>query len=98
MTFWKRPRTFSLTRKEELEFGKFFALQFVQYLVLTINFRAIAHEQYVYAGTTAALAAFLAYRIVRGIAADKSHLALPGLMLGGALADMTGIWLTRNWS
>jgi hypothetical protein len=97
MSFWKTPRTFWQTREEWWEFGKFFGLQFLQYLVLTINFRAIAHEQYAMAGTTAAVAAWFAYTIVRGVAADKSHFALPGMMIGGALADVTGIYLTRHW-
>lgn len=71
--------------------------QAAQYLILTINFRAIAHAQYAAAGTTAALAAVLAYFIVRRVVHDDSRWGLAGMISGGALADMAGIWLTRSW-
>lgn len=74
------------------------ALQFVQYVVLTINFRAIAHAQYGAAGITASVAAFMSYTIVRLVAKDESRWGLAGMMAGGAVADMVGIWLTRAWS
>lgn len=74
-----------------------FAVQYTQYLVLTVNYRSIAHEQYLMAAATAALAAVLAYTIVRRIVRDESRWGLAGMVAGGALADMTGIWLTRSW-
>lgn len=75
-----------------------FVLQFISYVNLTVNFRAIAGEQYLYAGTTAALAALLAYTIVRiAVAETKGHYALFGMMAGGFCADIVGIYLTRHW-
>ncbi len=73
------------------------AIQFVQYVTLTVNFRAIAHEQYAAAGATAAVSALLSYAIVKRIVADDSKYALAGMVTGGAVADMVGIWLTRAW-
>lgn len=73
------------------------AVQFVSYLNLTVNFRAIAHAQYAVAGLTAGLAAVLATTIVRRVAKDESNSPLVGMVVGGALADMAGIWLTRAW-
>lgn len=72
--------------------------QYVQYIILTINFRAIAHTQYMVAGMSAALAAWLAYTIVRRIVREDSWFSLSGMMVGGALGDMTGIFLTRHWN
>jgi hypothetical protein len=74
-------------------------IQAVQYFVLTINFRAIAHGQYAAAGLTAAFASLLAYAIVRRIAQDDSKWqVVSGMMLGGSLADVAGIYVTRMWS
>lgn len=73
------------------------ALQFFSYLVLTVNFRAISHEQYAAAGITAAVAAFNSYVIVRRIVKDEQGWGLAGLVTGGSIADMVGIYLTRHW-
>lgn len=72
-------------------------VQFTQYVVLTINFRAIANEQYLWAGGTAATASLLGYTIVKRIVRDDTRYGMAGMMVGGALADMTGIFLTRSW-
>lgn len=80
------------------DFFKALALQFVSYINLCINMRAIAHEQYLVAGTTASLAALLAYTIVRIVShEEKGHVALFGMIVGGFAADIVGIWLTRSW-
>lgn len=75
------------------------AVQFTQYVVLTVNYRAIASEQYAWAGGTAALASLLGYTIVKRIVKDEDtrYNVITGLITGGALADMFGIWLTRSW-
>lgn len=80
--------------KDFLTFG---ALQFISYLNLTINFRAIAHEQYAFAVVTDGVACFLSYTVVKRIAGDKSRWGLVGLILGGSFAALVGIWLTRTW-
>ena len=73
-------------------------IQFVSYLNLTVNFRAISHGQYLWAGATAMLAAALSYTLVRRIAQDESSLVVvSGMATGGALADMFGIYVTRVW-
>lgn len=87
-----------LARTRLRPFVTMFALQFCSYLVLTINFRAIAHGQYLMAGGSAAVAAVNSYIIVRRIVKNEEGWGLAGLILGGALADMSGIYLTRHWS
>jgi hypothetical protein len=80
------------------DFAKGAAIQFVSYVNLTINFRAIAHEQYSIAALTATLAALNAYYIVRLIShEEKGHAALFGMVVGGVCGDLMGIWLTRAW-
>lgn len=71
--------------------------QFLQFVVLTGNFRAIAAGMYAEAGATAALASVLGYVITKRIAESKDLWGLLGLTLGGAAADMVGIYLTRSW-
>lgn len=71
--------------------------QFAQFVVLTVNFRAIAHARYAEAGLSAAVASLLGYVITRKVAGANSHWGLVGLVIGGAAADMSGIWLTRAW-
>lgn len=70
---------------------------FIQYVVLTANYRAIAAGMYGAAGLTAALAALIGFLIVRAIAKSEGWWGLVGCMGGGALADMVGIALTRSW-
>ena len=79
------------------EFFLLMAVQFVSYTNLTINYRAIAHEQYWIAGGTASLAAILSYTIVRRIVKDDTRWGIAGLVVGAFFADMVGIYLTRVW-
>lgn len=74
-------------------------MQFVSYVNLTVNYRAIAHKQIPVAMCTDALAGLISFWFVRKIARDDSHptAALLGVMLGGSLAAGIGIWLTSSW-
>ena len=72
-------------------------VQYVSYIVLTVNFRAIASEQYLIAAGTAMLAAFLGYTIVRRLVKDETWATVVGMMVGGGLGDMSGIYITRHW-
>lgn len=73
------------------------AAQFLSYVVLTMNFRAIANGMYAEAGLTAGTASIIGYLIVRRVATADNHWGLLGMVIGGSVADMTGIWLTRGW-
>jgi hypothetical protein len=73
------------------------ALQFTQYLVLTINYRAIAHKRANWAMLTDAGAVMFSYFIVKQITASDDLTILCGMMVGGALAARAGIKLTEKW-
>jgi hypothetical protein len=73
-------------------------VQFVSYCNLTINYRAIAHEQYVAALFTDGAASAISYFIVRKINRTDSKWAMWGMIIGGGVASTVGIWLTRQWS
>lgn len=79
------------------DFAMFAALQFVNYLNLTVNFRAVAHEQYAFACASDGVACVLSYTIVKRISGDKSRMGIVGMTLGGMCAAIVGIWLTRSW-
>lgn len=72
-------------------------VQYTSYVVLTVNFRAIAHEQYTFAAITAMTACLLSYTIVKRIQRDDNRTTLAGMMCGGTLGDLSGIWLTQTW-
>ena len=73
------------------------AIQLLQYTVLTINFRAIANQQYFWAWATSVGAAFLSYTIVKRVTKDETWATVLGMMCGGGLGDLTGIYITRHW-
>ena len=79
------------------DFAAFAGLQFISYLNLTINFRAIAHEQYLIAMLTDGIACILSYAIVKRISGDKTRWGIVGMTVGGMGAALAGIWLTRGW-
>jgi hypothetical protein len=75
----------------------FMFLQFLSYANLTINIRAIAHQEYLWACLSDGAACLLSYFIVKRIAGDKSRWGVLGMLIGGMLAAVVGIWLTRSW-
>jgi len=73
-------------------------LQFTHYLVLTVNFRAIAHKRWRWAIVTDAAAVMFSYFIVQQVANAEGYTVLAGMMLGGSAAAVAGIKLTEGWS
>ena len=79
-------------------FTFFFGLQFLTYLNLTVNYRAVAHGQYIFAALTDIIAAILSWALIRWVSrAGDSRAGLVGLMCGASVASMVGIWLTAGW-
>ena len=74
-----------------------FAVQFANYLNLTLNFRAIAHKKYRWAVGTDALASVFTFFVISKVAHEGSMEALVGMILGGALASACGIYITEHW-
>ena len=79
------------------DFFLMMGVQFTQYLVLTVNFRAIAHNQIYVAMVSDALAVALSFFIVKKIVRTESRWTLAGMMIGGALAAAVGMTLTEAW-
>ena len=78
-------------------FGLFFALQFLLYLLITVNFRAIAQGRYGWTVFTDMLISAAQFWIIRkvGSSAD-SVIAWIGFVCGGAGGSSTGIYLSKK--
>ncbi len=88
----KPPRTHR-TRDFFLMMG----VQFVSYLNLTFNFRAVAHEQYAVIALSDGAAVAIGYFIIRRIIKSEDGWGLGGMVVGGAAAGVVGTYLTRGW-
>lgn len=74
-------------------------IQWLSYTNLTVNYRAIAHNQVLFAMVTDALAVIISVVIVRRIAGVSQPWTWSetGMVIGGSLAAASGMWMTRNW-
>lgn len=79
------------------DFLSFMFLQFVSYLNLTINIRAISTESYVGAIVTDGIACVVSWTIVKRIGKANTSIGVVGAAIGGMAASALGIWLTRHW-
>ena len=79
-------------------FAKLFTLQFISYLNITIDMRAIAHQQYVVAAATNCIAPLIAFIMIKAVHDSRSAWDKLAVVLGGALSTLAGMWLTRVWS
>ena len=79
------------------DFWLMMVVQFVSYLNLTFNFRAIAHEQYVWIMLTDGAAVVIGYFIIRKVSRAENNWSLAGMTIGGSAAGVLGVWLTRGW-
>lgn len=73
-------------------------LQTVSFLLLTVNFRAIAKGYLVTAVATDALIAGVGFLLIRLIAdARTTAVYMIAYVIGACAGSASGMWLTRNW-
>lgn len=72
-------------------------VQFLSYLNLTINFRAIAAGNIMISMITDATASALSYFVIRKVSKTEDGWALTGMIVGGSIASALGIILTKGW-
>jgi hypothetical protein len=78
-------------------FGLFFALQFLLYLLVTVNFRAIAQARYAWTILTDTLISAAQFWIIRKVGGSaESLVALSGFICGGAGGSSAGIYLSKK--
>lgn len=75
------------------------AVQFISYLNLTVNYRAISKGMILAAMMTDAFAVLISVVIVKRITGTKEPWTIyeTGMVIGGSLAAAAGIGLTRAW-
>lgn len=80
------------------KFLLFFLIQFLAFILLVTNLRAIDELRYVPAALTEVSYLFLQWTILKRIQEETAWSARLGYMLGGTLATLLSMWLTRGWS
>ena len=77
-------------------FFLFFVLQFILYLLVTVNFRAIAQARYGWTILTDTLISAAQFWIIRKVGGSaESLIALGGFVCGGAIGSLAGIYLSK---
>lgn len=74
----------------------FFVIQFVQYLLITVNMRAVAAGKYAWTGISDFAIAGLGYFLIQRVAISHSYGAWAGYALGGVFGSQVGIWLSKR--
>lgn len=72
-----------------------FIIQLVNYTLLVLNFRAVAHANYFWSGITDFAIASFSFFVIKKIAKsdDSFHLWF-GYAMGGLAGSFVGIWLS----
>lgn len=79
------------------EFFLFFVLQIVSYMLITINYRAIGHGNYVLTGTTDFSIATLSFFVIRKIAKSEETVhQWAGYACGSVIGSFLGIYLSKS--
>src|SRR5881392_236250 len=73
------------------------AMQFVNYLVIAVNMRAVAHMQYGWIAASDAAICLLNFTIIKRVAAAESRRERVLYIVGGTLGALAGVWLSRAW-
>lgn len=75
----------------------FAALQATNFLLITVNYRAVAHVQYVWAALTDGIICLLSWTLLKKISEASGWSARIGYACGGMGGSLLGMWLTRIW-
>lgn len=78
-------------------FASFAVVQFIAFLVLVTNLRAVSTLQYWQAAVTEMLYLGIQWTVLKRIASSESRWAQAGYMVGGAAGTLASMWLTRAW-
>jgi hypothetical protein len=78
------------------DFLLMFGSQLCAYLLITLNYRAIAHGSYAWTATTEVLFTGFNFGLIRRIAKSETKTAWAGYVLGGVTGSMLGIF-TSNY-
>jgi hypothetical protein len=78
-------------------FSLFFLLQFLMFLLITVNYRAIAQARYGWTVITDVLISAAQFWIIRKVGSSaEDFLAWSGFVCGGAAGSSLGIYLSKR--
>lgn len=78
------------------DFWLFFAIQFMQFFLITVNLRAAAQGLYVWTALSDLLISTNNFLLIKRIAQSESKTAMLGYALGGAFGSVLAIWATKH--
>jgi len=79
-------------------FSLFFFLQFLMFVLVTVNYRAIAQARYGWTVVTDVLISAAQFWIIRKVGnSAEDFLAWSGFVCGGAAGSSLGIYLSKKW-
>lgn len=80
------------------EFFVLVGLQSISYLNITVDMRAIAHQQYAIAAITSGVAPLIAWFMIKRVVETRYPVVGKfAVVVGGILSTLLGMWLTRGW-
>lgn len=79
------------------DFTVFAAMQSINFVVITVNYRAVAHQQYAWAIATDGMICLLGWSLLKRLTEANGWLARGGYICGGMAGSALGMWLTRVW-
>jgi hypothetical protein len=77
-------------------FFLFFIMQYIMYFLLTCNFRAVAQGKYFYTISTDMMISAAQFWLVKKIGEAGNLNGWYGMIAGGGLGSITGIWITKK--
>jgi hypothetical protein len=78
------------------DFFLFAHIQFLNYLLIYMNYRMVARGSYLGTGITDAIILLINFTVIQRVAAAHSYPAQAGFIIGGVLGAQLGLWLTRR--
>ena len=82
--------------KEMRDFFLMFFSQLCSYMLITMNYRAIAHGNYLWTASTDLLFAGFNFGLIKRIAKSETDAAWAGYTIGGVVGSMLGILITKH--
>jgi len=79
------------------EFLLFFFIQLASYFIVTCNFRAISQGRYTWTVLTDMTISAFQFWLIRQIAESGTIIAWLGMVCGGGIGSMLGIWVTKRF-
>ena len=78
-------------------FATFAALQALNFVLITVNYRAVAHQQYAWAIVTDGVICLLGWSLLKRVMDAQGWPARSGYIVGGMVGSAAGMYLTRVW-